>query len=148
MTPLRIVIPGPLRGKGRPRASAFGGRARLYTPAATVNAEAWVKQCAVNQVGQPCLDGPLDVEVDIVVEVPASWSKRKRAEALVGKVRPTGKPDIDNCTKLLMDALNKIVWRDDAQVVGLLVRKRYGTEASTMLTVRAAVDHHTGLAAA
>lgn len=116
----------------------------MFTPTPTVNAEAWVKQCAVNQVGQPCLEGPLDVDVDIAVEVPASWSKRKQAQALVGLVRPTGKPDIDNCTKILMDALNKIVWRDDAQVVGLLVRKRYAAEAVTLLTIRRAVDPMTG----
>ena len=138
MPALLVTIPGALRGKQRPRASSIGGKARVYTPAATVNAEAHVKQCCINQVGSPCLDGSLAVRVGISVGIPASWSKRKQAAALAGEVKPTGKPDLDNCVKLLMDACNGILWRDDAQVVELAVRKGYAREPLTVLTVEAA----------
>lgn len=38
---------------------------------------------------------------------------------------PTIKPDIDNIAKQILDALNGIAWKDDAQVVRLTVQKRY-----------------------
>ena len=138
MAALLVTIPGALRGKQRPRASTIGGRARMYTPAETVNAEAHVRQCCLDQVGQPCLDGSLSVRVGISVAIPASWSKRKQAAALAGEVKPTSKPDVDNCIKLLADALNGILWRDDAQIVELTVRKSYAPAPLTVLTVEAA----------
>ena len=129
-----ITIPGVMRGKQRPRISARGGFARAYTPAQTVNAEAWVKQCCVDQVGSPCLVGPLEVRVSISVGIPASWSKKRRQQALSGAEMPTGKPDLDNAVKLLLDSLNGILFRDDAQVVSLTVRKSYAENPLTVLT--------------
>jgi hypothetical protein len=46
------------------------------------------------------------------------------AAAIGQEHRPTTKPDADNVAKLL-DALNKIVWADDAQIVALHVFKHY-----------------------
>ena len=133
-TGLTITIPGGTRGKGRPRF----GNGRTFTDQKTENAEAWIKACAIDQVGQPCLIGALSLRMVIDVEIPASWSKKKRAAALAGQVRPTGRPDIDNCVKLYCDALNKIVWCDDAQLTDLHVSRRYAEIPQTVLTVRAA----------
>jgi Holliday junction resolvase RusA-like endonuclease len=128
----RIVVPGVAHGKGRPRATTRG---TVYTPAATVNAEAWIKSCAFEQIGQPMLTTPLNVMVEIEVAVPESWSKKRRAAAMAGETRPTGKPDLDNCIKLLMDALNGIAWRDDAQVVRLTATKRYAGAPQTTVMI-------------
>lgn len=127
-----ITIPGIARGKGRARATRRG---TVYTPAQTVNAEAWVKACAVEQIGQPLLTTPLSVNVAFHVEVPASWSKKRRAAALSGEIRPTGKPDLDNCIKLIFDGLNKIAWLDDSQVVTLTASKRYDTTPATFMQI-------------
>jgi Holliday junction resolvase RusA-like endonuclease len=56
--------------------------------------------------------------------VPQSWSAKKRAAALAGAIRPAKRPDLDNIAKML-DALNEVVWRDDAQVVSGLIEKLY-----------------------
>ena len=127
---LTIHVPGVVRGKGRPRF----GNGRTYTDAQTVNAEAWMRHCAIEAVGQPVLEGPLALVMAITVAVPASWSKRKRADALAGITRPTGKPDVDNSLKLC-DALNGIIWRDDSQLVDVRVVKSYGVEPGAVLTV-------------
>ena len=132
---LLVTIPGPMRGKQRARVVRRGAFASSYTPKETVNAEAWVRHCAVEQVGQPCLEGPLSVAIEITCEVPASWSKKKQAAALAGTIMPTGKPDLDNCFKLLADALNGVMWKDDAQIVSLSVQKRYGRAPGTTLRV-------------
>ena len=38
----------------------------------------------------------------------------------------TKKPDADNLAKAILDALNGVAYPDDAQIVTLTVRKRYG----------------------
>lgn len=134
---LRIVIPGEIRGKGRPRFSTAGGFARAFTDAKTVNAEAWVKACAV-EAGATCVDHPLRLRMAITTPIPKSWSKREKAAALDGTRLPTGKPDLDNCLKLVADALNGIAWADDKQIVTVEASKRYGAEPQTVLEVEAA----------
>lgn len=132
---LTITIPGELRGKGRPRFSARGGFARAFTDAKTVNAEAWVRQCAAQVHAGAPLAGPLSVQLAVAVAIPASWSKRKRADAIAGAIWPTGKPDLDNQLKLVGDALNGIVWADDKQIVRAEVTRRYAEAPQAVLTV-------------
>ena len=132
MSALTITIPGKPMGKQRPRATRSG---RMYTPSQTVNAETFAKLCAVDQVGQPMLDGPLVVAMHAVFPIPVSWNKKDKAAALRGDLRPTGKPDLDNLGKLYADALNKIVWGDDAQIVSMALSKSYGTEPGVTITI-------------
>lgn len=132
---LTITIPGELRGKGRPRFSARGGFARAYTDAKTASAETWVRACAVDAACGTPIAGPVAVRLDVGVGVPASWSKRKRADALAGAVWPTGKPDLDNVLKLVGDALNGIVWADDRQIVRAEITRRYAETPAAILTV-------------
>ena len=85
---LLVTIPGPMRGKQRARVVRRGAFASSYTPKETVNAEAWVRHCAVEQVGQPCLEGPhsfplrseavlLNVERMHTPQVLSHWAPRK-----------------------------------------------------------------------
>lgn len=65
----------------------------------------------------------------------------------VAKLKPsapmfhTTKPDIDKMARLLLDALKGIVWKDDSQVVGLQVAKRYavGTVYGVSIEVESSV---------
>ena len=125
-------------GKGRPRITTQGGFARAFTPSKTVNAEAHIRACALRDVGHIVLEGPLAVEMVIAVSIPESWSKKKKAAAAAGMVRPTGRPDADNCLKML-DALNGICWKDDAQIVDARVVKNYGFTPMTVIRIRDAV---------
>jgi Holliday junction resolvase RusA-like endonuclease len=132
---LTITIPGEMRGKGRPRFSARGGFARAYTDSKTANAEAWVKHCAMTQAGTAPIEGAVSIAITIDVVPPASWAVRKKANALAGAFFPTSKPDLDNIAKLIADALNGIVWRDDKQIVRMVLAKRYAPTAQAVLTV-------------
>ena len=73
---------------------------------------------------RPPLEGALRVRVLACFGVPQSWSAKKRAAAISGAVRPSKRPDIDNVVKIF-DALNQVVWVDDAQVVEAWVEKIY-----------------------
>ena len=52
---------------------------------------------------------------------------RKGLDKLEGKILPTMKPDCDNISKIICDAITQsgIIWFDDSQVVTLLVMKEY-----------------------
>jgi Holliday junction resolvase RusA-like endonuclease len=41
---------------------------------------------------------------------------------------PKVKPDLDNVAKAVLDAINGIVYVDDAQVINLVATKRYATD--------------------
>jgi Holliday junction resolvase RusA-like endonuclease len=82
----------------------------------------WAAQAAMK--GRAPLDGAVSVRVAIFSAVPPSWSKKRQAEALAGKLRP-GKPDWDNIAKAVGDALSTIAFADDAQVAEATISKRY-----------------------
>jgi len=100
---------------------------RMYTPAKTASYESLVAYAAaVAMAGRPLLEGACSCSLDIVLPIPASWSRKKQAAALAGTVYPTTKPDADNVIKAVYDAMNGVVWRDDVQACDGQQTKRYG----------------------
>lgn len=93
------------------------------------------------------IDGPVEMRVAAIYAVPASWSKRKRTQAFTDAVRPMSKPDVDNVAKGIMDALNGIAYRDDAQVVQLVVSKRYGDREGVFVQISPVVHQQEAQAA-
>jgi Holliday junction resolvase RusA-like endonuclease len=121
-----FTIPGQPQGKGRAKIVRIGGYSRMATPAKTVAYEGLVSLAAGKAMGgRDLMEGPVAVALELECQVPASWSKRKQQQALLGEIRPTSKPDADNTAKAILDGCNGVLWRDDAQVVELSVRKRY-----------------------
>ena len=133
---LHFTIPGTPVAKGRARVLKSG---RSYTPAKTANYAAKVAHHGKQAMG---IDGPskgaLSVFIGVNIEVPASWSKRKRADALAGLVKPVSRPDGDNYEKAILDGLNGVVWHDDGQVVDMIWRKRYAVAPCVVVSVEAA----------
>jgi Holliday junction resolvase RusA-like endonuclease len=121
--PLIIELLGEPKGKARPRFARRTGHA--YTPQETANYEACLRhEAALAMAERLPLEGALTVQINAYFGVPQSWSGKKRAAALAGAIRPAKRPDLDNIAKML-DALNEVVWRDDAQVVSGLIEKHY-----------------------
>jgi Holliday junction resolvase RusA-like endonuclease len=125
---ITFTVPGQPQGKGRPRIGKVGDHARMFTPAKTVAYEGLIAHAAqvamVAAQAQPFTDA-VAVNLFIDCQVPASWSKKKQAEALAGRIFPTTKPDTDNVIKAVYDGCNGVLWRDDVQVVDGRQRKRY-----------------------
>lgn len=134
MAAVSFVIPGAPTGKGRPRVTTIGGHARAVTPAKTRSREGIVASLAMDAMfGRVATPLPVEVSVAIEAPIPASWSRRKKAEA-IGKPCPV-KPDIDNILKLILDGINGIVFVDDKQVVSLVASKIYGETPRTTVQV-------------
>ncbi len=119
---LKITIPIRPVGKARPR---FGG-GHVYTPKLTKRAEKIIKEHARLAYRNPPTDKPVAVEVEAIFAPPVKWAKAIRALAADNSQPRPIKPDVDNITKLVLDALNGVLWVDDAQVVNLSVWKHYG----------------------
>jgi Holliday junction resolvase RusA-like endonuclease len=101
--------------------------------------QAWEKAIGqlamIHMRGRPPSERPLALLVHAFVPVPPSWSNRDREAALAGAILPTPKPDWDNYGKIT-DALNGVVWLDDAQVVDGRCIKRYSAEPALRIEVR------------
>ena len=131
-------IPGEPQGKGRAKIVKIGGSSRMATPAKTVAYEGLVALAAQKAMaGTGPFACALAVEIDAVHTVPASWSKKKRADALCGAMHPTTKPDIDNIAKAIADGGNGVAWVADKQIARLLVTRRYGETPGVHVRVAA-----------
>jgi Holliday junction resolvase RusA-like endonuclease len=129
---IRIIIPGRVGGKGRPRFARRGKFMTTYSPEKTVNAEAMVRRFGADaMLARPPMQGPLGMRIEIIANTPASWSKKKKACANY----MTGKPDLDNCVKLFGDALNGVVWSDDSQIAKLDVSRRYDDKSAEFVMI-------------
>jgi Holliday junction resolvase RusA-like endonuclease len=132
--PLTVVLLGQPVAWARTRV----GNGALFTPPLQRNTAAalrMVAQDAMQRMDISTYTEPVCVTLLAEFGIPASWSKKKRAAALLGMVRP-GRPDIDNVFKLLADSFNRLVWADDALVAELHAQKKYGLEPKIVATVR------------
>src|SRR5690606_5614367 len=120
---LDLTYRGEIVGKGRPRSSHKDGVFRVHTPPRNIQAEKAMQAC-MKLARSPGFQ-PLECELQLLIEirypVPGSWPKKRQADALARRVRPSRRPDVDNIVKLLSDAGNGLLWVDDAQIASLAV---------------------------
>ena len=115
--------------KQRPR---LGKGGCVYTPSKTKVFENIV---ALSYGNRPSFDDKyIRIRLKFKFEVPKSYSKKKRLEAIEGKIRPT-KADIDNYIKAVLDGLNKKAWEDDRYIVGILAEKEYSEKSCIEVSI-------------
>ena len=99
----------------------------------------WVRTCFKREYPEHkasiFYDVPLYCRITVNKEVPKSFSNKKRLQALEGLIIPTTKPDCDNISKNICDALNEIAYPDDRQISKLIVEKRFNTESFTTVEI-------------
>ena len=111
-------------GKSRPR---FNYRTKTtYTPSKTKNFEELVRWNFRNKynVELEASYKPFIAKITAIYTPPKSTGKKKLQE-LIGTPY-TKKADIDNVVKLILDALNGLAYKDDAQVYKLYAEQIYG----------------------
>lgn len=134
---IQFAVPGQPQGKGRARVGRVGKHVRMFTPEKTVAYEGLIALAAQDAMaGAPPLEGPVKVTAFATFAIPASWSKKRKAEARFH----TGKPDADNIAKAIGDGLNGILWRDDSQVAICIVAKVYGDIPGLVIAVEPIAD--------
>lgn len=135
--PVTITVAGDPQGKGRARAFRRGNFIGHYTPEKTRTYEGIIRSIAMDAMGpRTPIESPVEIDLSIIFAVPASWSQKKRAQALAGEVKPAKKPDADNVIKAFTDAMNGVVYKDDVQIVRGQFSKSYGPAAMVCATIR------------
>lgn len=130
-----FTIPGPPVGKGRPRFFKRGNHVGTFTPEKTASYENLVKMAAREVFRGPLIEGPLQMRIRAFFPIPKSMPKAKRQMAEDEALHVTKKPDGDNIGKIVCDALNGIIYHDDAQVSDLMVSKRYSSEPRVEVSI-------------
>lgn len=131
---MKIVfeILGKPMGKQRPRISRYTKQA--YTPTKTLNYENLVKYIFINEFRDfKPFESSVKAKITAIFEVPKSYSKKKRAEVLTWNYGYPHKPDTDNIAKIVLDSLNGLAFKDDAQITRLEVIKSYGEQAKVIV---------------
>ena len=135
---MKIEILGKPIAKARPRLGKFG----TYTPNKTVYYENLINYTFTQKYPnfKPC-ESEIRVKITAIFEVPKSYSKKKRESLLhVTNLEHSGagytyKPDIDNITKIILDSLNGLAYKDDSQVTCLVAFKEYGEQAKVIVEI-------------
>lgn len=131
-----LEIFGEPVAQGRPRFSSQSGFVRAYDPAKSRDYKQLVRVMAQEQMrSREVMEGPLHLVVHVLRTPPKSWSKRKTQEAIEAGYGVTTKPDLDNYIKLVSDALNTVVFRDDSQIVRISASKRYSKTPGLVVEV-------------
>ena len=128
MKTVEFDIPGIPKGKQRPKVTVQGNYAHAYTPKETVNYENYVKLMYQMCRDRKFLEGAIGAVIRAIFPIPKSTSKKNMELMREGKIRHTKKIDCDNLAKIILDSLNGIAYKDDAQVCELSVCKYYGDE--------------------
>lgn len=126
MTPIEFFVAGKPKGQPRIKACRRGKYAGVYDPGTADGWKMLVRAEGYNAWDKKQIEGAVKLQMTLFLDRPKSHFNSK------GLVKPkppyyvTGKPDVDNYAKAVMDALTNLgIWKDDSQVVGLEVWKVY-----------------------
>lgn len=111
-------VVGKPEPQGSKRAFVRGGRAMIVESARNVGS--WrrlVADKAADVAPQTPMQLAVKVEIHFRLPVPKSAPKRRRLYAVK-------KPDVDKLARACLDAMTKVVYRDDSQIVDLHVTKQ------------------------
>ena len=115
---------GDIKGKERPRINTYTCTA--YTPNNTKDYENLIKQYfKIKYPRYVPLENRVSVKIMAYFKIPKSTTKKDKTLIEEGKLSPTKKPDIDNIVKIILDALNKMAFKDDNQITKLEIEKNY-----------------------
>ncbi|MCR6515319.1 RusA family crossover junction endodeoxyribonuclease [Clostridium sp. LY3-2] len=115
-----VIIKGKIKGKARPRIC----KGHAFTPKDTVAYEQLVRLCYKEQDNR-FIEGSIRANIVAYYKIPKSYTKKRVQAIREGRELPTKKPDADNIAKIILDSLNGVAFKDDAQVISLSIEKVY-----------------------
>ncbi len=140
---MKFVIPGNPMPQARPRIAKRGRFTMMYDPQAgekriIANRILWqIKQVIEENTLNFPLVGEIKVDLYFYLPIPKSDNLSQKNHKLWGLSVPCHKPDADNLIKGIFDSCNKILYKDDAQIVKGSFEKRYSDNPRTEFTIMA-----------
>lgn len=122
--------------QARPRATHFGRGIRLYDPPKVARFKRDLALLCRQQYHDEPLEGEISLKVAFYRPVQKSISKIEHDRRVKSVHRPVVKPDLSNYLKSFEDALNGVLWADDAMVVHEEIDKFYSDDPHIDLEVK------------
>ncbi len=138
---IHLFAPGEPVAKARARHRQVTTKAgksfvHSYTPKKTASFEKYIAKLAQQQMLlRSPTRAPVKLDLVFFFSIPESWPTWKQKAAQEQHIAHTTKPDKDNLEKAVKDALNGIVWIDDAQVCLGSSQKLYSNEPGVLINV-------------
>jgi Holliday junction resolvase RusA-like endonuclease len=131
----RTVLGEP---KAQPRHRHFtrGSFVQTYDPAA--KAKETFASILQREAPETPVSDPISLTLVFYMARPKGHYKTGKNSDMLKDSAPehhTGRPDLDNLTKFVQDALNKIYYRDDALICALKAIKVYSERPRTEITI-------------
>lgn len=118
----RIPLHIEIKPMSCPRPRLGGGRA--YMPMTYIQWKNSFKAQSRNQTSVRNIEEAVFIDITFVFERPKSLMRKKDSSERIFKGT---KPDLDNCVKSVLDALQDAkILKDDSLVVGMIATKWYG----------------------
>lgn len=119
--------------QARARTVRRGGKSITYDPNCKLK-EGYKWQIRSQYREEP-LTVPVAIDVLFMMPIPKTTSKTKTAAMINGTIHHMKRPDLDNLEKFLLDVLNEVVLKDDAQIVEMHARKVYSSKPGTYVRI-------------
>lgn len=136
---IQFRVDGVPKGQPRPRAFVRGGHAAVYDPGTAEGWKSCIAVAAKPHIPPTPLAGTIALTVEFIMPRPrAHFRTGKHASELRGDApeHHCSRPDVDNLTKAVLDALTDIgMWIDDAQIALLGAVKLYGVKPGANIEI-------------
>lgn len=148
---ITFSVPGPPHGKARARTvRSKKGESISYTPARTKYYEHQILSAFLFEAGNPkkpvfAKGVPVRIRITAYYKPAARTTKKDMLKIQNGEKFPLRKPDVDNITKAVLDALNKAAYHDDSQVIEITARKFYSVNEGLTVEIGGAAEEWTDL---
>jgi len=109
----------------RPRFTRFRA---TYNPQKYTDYKEQIAFLAKEKVKTPFVN-EVALHLDFFFKYPKCWGAKKKQSISWH----TTKPDLDNLIKSILDALNKVAFLDDKQVVSIQARKQYAASSGVKI---------------
>lgn len=121
-----FFVPGVPVAQPRPKVIRMGDGVRAVSNHGPV--KQWreiVAMVAATACGAAPIGLPMGVRLEFVLPVPKTYLKKDGTLRKGRSPLPVGKPDLDNLSKAVLDAMNQILFTDDSLVVSLHATKAW-----------------------
>ena len=128
----KYILAGSPLALARCRASTNNGILRIWDSQAEIKVISGLQLRKQLGSEEPFPAGiPLEVDCVFYFDIPKSRHKQVHENDIM-----LFKPDIDNLLKFILDASNKVLFRDDSQIAILTSQKRYSQNPRTEFTIK------------
>lgn len=133
---IKFIIYGEPKGKVNMKPVFIKGHQSLVQPEHNTNYMSLVRDAWFKEAGDFRFEKkPLYLKIYATFKIPSATPKKHIANMILGNIRPTRKPDCDNISKVICDALNDVAFDDDSQICALSVQKYYGSSANVQVEI-------------